>query len=70
MFNFSEWFGTASATALANTYHPGNERGIGPAASRMGISIGTDMGFGVWREFWPEIVHAFRLPFRVRDHQP
>lgn len=70
IFNFSEWLGTASSTALANTYHPGNRRGFGPAAERMGVSIGTDMGFDVLREFWPEIVHTFRLPFRLRDHQP
>ncbi|HEY6972617.1 MAG TPA: hypothetical protein VJA94_25635 [Candidatus Angelobacter sp.] len=69
MFNFSEWLGTASSTALANLYHPGKRRGFGPAASRTGISIGTDMGFDVLREFWPEIVRGLRLPFRVRDSQ-
>jgi hypothetical protein len=70
MFNFSEWLGTASAVALANTYHPGNRRGVGPAAQRIGISIGSDMGFDVLREFWPEIVRKFHLPFRQRDHEP
>jgi hypothetical protein len=69
MFNFSEWLGTVSAVALANTYHPGNRRGVGPAAQRIGISIGSDMGFDVLREFWPEIVRKFHLPFRERDHQ-
>jgi len=69
MFNFSEWLGTTASTALANTYHPGNRRGFGPAAESIGISIGTDAGFDALREFWPEIVHALRLPFRVRDHQ-
>jgi hypothetical protein len=66
-FNFSEWLGTVSAVALANTYHPGNRRGIGPAAQSAGTSIGSDMGFDVLREFWPEIVRKFRLPFRARD---
>lgn len=70
MFNFSEWLGTVSSTALANTYHPGNRRGVGPAAERVGISIGTDMGFDVLREFWPEAVRVFHLPFRQRDHEP
>jgi len=68
MINFSEWFGTASATALANTYHPGNRRGLGPTASRFGVNIGTDMGFDVLREFWPDLVHKLKLPFRQRDH--
>ena len=70
MFNFSEWLGTVSSTALANTYHPGNRRGVGPAAERIGISIGSDMGFDVLREFWPEVVRTFHLPFRERYHEP
>src|SRR5579872_1756359 len=69
MFNFSEWLGTISSIALANTYHPANPRGLAPAAAGMGVSIGSDMGFDVLREFWPEIVHKFHLPFRMRDHQ-
>ena len=69
MFNFSEWLGTTASTALANTYHPGNRRGFGPAAERIGINIGTDAGFDVLREFWPEIAHALHLPFRVRGYQ-
>jgi hypothetical protein len=28
------------------------------------------MGFDVLREFWPEVVHKFHLPFRDRDHAP
>ncbi len=64
MFNFSEWMGTTSAAALSNLYHPGNERGFGPTASRVGISVLTDAGFDVLREFWPEISRKFKLPFR------
>lgn len=67
MFNFSEWAGTIASIALANTYHPGNKRGFGPAATGVGTSVGTDMGFDVLREFWPEIVRKFKLPFRSRD---
>jgi len=64
MLNFTEWLGTASAVALSNTYHPGNRRGFGPAAERVGISILTDAGFDVLREFWPEISRKCKLPFR------
>jgi uncharacterized protein (UPF0297 family) len=63
MFNFSEWMGTTSAVALSNVYHPGNERGFGPAARRVGYAIATDMGFDVLREFWPEIARKLRMPF-------
>jgi hypothetical protein len=66
MFNFSEWLGTVSSTALANTYHPGNRRGVAPVAVGVGTSIASDMGFDVLREFWPEIVHKLKLPFRER----
>lgn len=64
MFNFSEWMGTTASSALGNTYHPGNRRGMGAASERIAVSIGTDMGFDVLREFWPEVIRKFKLPFR------
>jgi len=63
-FNFSEWMGTTSAVSLANLYHPGNKRGFQPAARRVGYSVASDMGFDMLREFWPEIAHKLKLPFR------
>jgi hypothetical protein len=69
MFNFSEWMGTAASSALGNTYHPGNRRGAGPASERIAVSIGTDMGFDVLREFWPEVIRKFKLPFREPQEQ-
>jgi hypothetical protein len=67
MFNFSEWLGTASAVALSNVYQPDNRRGFAPAARRVGYSVANDIGFDVLREFWPEIAHKFKLPFRDRN---
>jgi hypothetical protein len=64
MFNFSEWLGTTSAVVVSNTYHPDNQRGFAPAAERVASNILQDMGFDVLREFWPEISHKFKLPFR------
>jgi hypothetical protein len=64
MFNFSEWLGTTSAVSLSNMYHPGNQRGFVPTARGVGFSVLSDMGYDVLREFWPEISHKFRLPFR------
>jgi hypothetical protein len=69
MFNFSEWLGTTAAVALSDTYHPGNRRGVAPASERIAISVGSDVGFDVLREFWPEVVRKFKLPFRVK-HSP
>jgi hypothetical protein len=64
MPNYSEWLGTTSAVAVGNVLHPGNKRGVGPAAWRVGQSILQDMGWDVLREFWPEISHKLNLPFR------
>lgn len=66
MFNFSEWFGTSSAVALSNVYHPGNKRGFFPAAHGVGYSMLNDSGFDILREFWPEIARELKLPFRGR----
>ncbi len=68
MFNYSEWLGNASSKALSNLYHPGNERGFGSTASRAGFSIATDVGWNVFREFWPEIAHTMHLPFKNHDY--
>jgi hypothetical protein len=68
MFNFSEWLGTTASATLSNAYHPGNSRGVGSVSRGIGISIAGDMGFDVLREFWPEIVHKLKLPFKDRDH--
>lgn len=67
MPNYSEWLGTASYKTLGNLYHPGNSPGVMPVVRRSGIAIGEDMGWNVVREFWPEIVHKFHLPFRNRE---
>ena len=64
MFNFTEWLGTTSAVVLSNTYQPDAQRGVGPAAQRVALSILQDSGFDVLREFWPEISRKFKLPFR------
>ena len=67
MFNFPEWLGTSSTKALSNLYHPGNPRGFGPTAVRVGFSVGNDMAWDVLREFWPEIAHKLKLPFRTHE---
>ena len=66
MPNYSEWFGTVSTKALSNLYHPGNPRGFGPTAGRVGFSVANDMAWDVLREFWPEVTHKLHLPFRSR----
>ena len=67
MFNFSEWLGTASAVAVSNLYHPGEKRGAGEMSRNMGFRLANDIAFDVLREFWPDVAHKFKLPFRGTD---
>lgn len=64
MFNFSEWLGEYSGNSLSNLYHPGNRRGFGPTTENVALDIGLDIGYDELREFWPEMAHRLRLPFR------
>ena len=64
MFNFSEWLGTSTTVVLSNTYHPDNVRTFAPTARAVGYSVLSDVGFDVFREFWPEIARYFHMPFR------
>jgi hypothetical protein len=64
VFNYSEWFGTATTVALSNFYHPGNSRGSGEMARSAAFLVGIDLGFDLLREFWPDIARKMKLPFR------
>jgi len=64
MFHVSGWMGTATAIALSDVYHPGNERGLTPAMRAGGYALAGSMGFDILREFWPDIARKLRMPFR------
>jgi hypothetical protein len=66
MFNVSEWLGTSSAVWLSNTYYAGGARGFAPEARQIGYAVLQDVGWDVLREFWPEIAHKLKMPFRDR----
>jgi hypothetical protein len=70
MFNYSEWLGEISGTSIANLYHPGNQRGVEPAARSVAIDVASDVGYDMLREFWPEIARKFKLPFRYQNEPP
>jgi hypothetical protein len=67
MFNFSEWLGEVSAVSLSNLYHPGAQRGVGPAAENIAFDVALDIGYDELREFWPEVARKLRLPFRDQN---
>lgn len=64
MFNYAEWLGAASAAALGRTYHTSGGHGVVPIARSAGCLVGEDFGFNVLREFWPDIAHKLKMPFR------
>ena len=70
VINYPEWFSVISTKLVSNLYHPGNPRGFGPTANRVGSSVANDIGWDVLREFWPEIAHKFKLPFRTHEEDP
>jgi hypothetical protein len=70
MFNYSEWLGEVSGISISNLYHPGNRRGVLPAARQLGIDVSLDIGYDELREFWPEIAKKFKLPFRDQKEPP
>jgi hypothetical protein len=53
--NASFWLASATAAALSNTYYPPGDRSAGDAAWRFGIAFGSQAGFNVAKEFWPDV---------------
>lgn len=69
MFNYSEWLGTASTVAVGRTYHTSGAPGFPPVARAVTYFAAQDMGFDILREFWPEIAHKLKMPFRETHEQ-
>lgn len=55
MFNFAEVLGTTSSSIVEGTFHPEWEKGAGPAAGRIAISIGSDAAWNLMTEFLPDV---------------
>lgn len=53
--NAALWAAAVASGGVANAYYPENERSVDQTFSRAGIAIGTQAGFNVFREFWPDI---------------
>lgn len=59
-FNASEFLGAASSAALSTVYYPRSGSSTNDAVSRAGLGIASDMGWNVFKEFWPDIKKKFR----------
>jgi hypothetical protein len=58
-FNASEFLGAASSAALSTVYYPRSGSSTNDAVSRAGLGIASDMGWNVFKEFWPDIKKKF-----------
>jgi len=61
-FNAARWLSSLAATAISNTYYPDRRRGFGPTVQKAAINVGVDAFSDLFREFWPDIAHALRIP--------
>jgi hypothetical protein len=57
-FNFSEWVGNATGTAISNSYYPDN-RNVGANVAKLCEQVGTDAISQVLKEFWPDVKRRF-----------
>jgi hypothetical protein len=56
-FNYSRVAGGAASQAIADIYVPGQKQGLEPIGNRVLFDMGTDAGFNLLHEFWPDVRH-------------
>lgn len=54
-FNTSELAGNLATAGISNAYYPDEERTAGRTFERWGIRLGSDAGFNLIEEFWPDV---------------
>lgn len=53
-FNYSEWIGNATGTAISNAYYP-DQRTVGDNVTKLIEQCGIDAFSQVLKEFWPDV---------------
>ena len=59
-FSVSRLGGDAGAAFISRAWQPRSTTSAGDGATSFGIAIGSDVGFNVFREFWPDLKRHFR----------
>jgi hypothetical protein len=54
-FNFSEILGNGAAAGISATYYPASGRNAQAVLDKWALSVGSDAGFNILREFWPDM---------------
>ena len=60
VFSFGRVTGTLVGSFISRTWHPERQRTVGHALRNAGISIGTEAGWNLLKEFWPDIKRMFK----------
>jgi hypothetical protein len=58
-FNFSEVVGNGVAAGISSTYLPGSSRNPHAVLDKWGLDVGSDAGFNILKEFWPDMRQKF-----------
>ena len=58
-FSFSRIGGAAGGAFISREWQPHSTNSAGDGAEAFGITIGAQMGFNVFREFWPDMKRHF-----------
>ncbi len=59
-FSFSHLGSAAGSAFISRAWEPRSVTSAGDGAANFGIAIGTDAGYNVFREFWPDFKRHFR----------
>jgi hypothetical protein len=54
-FNYAEWLGNGTATAISNLYYPEDTRNLHDNIENLSVQIATDAFSNVLKEFWPDL---------------
>ena len=58
-FSFSRIGGTAGAAFISREWQPRSTNSAGDGAVTFGVTMGSEIGFNVFREFWPDVKRRF-----------
>jgi len=59
-FSFSRFGSAAGAAFISRAWQPRSTTSAGDGAVTFGITMASDVGFNVFREFWPDLKRRFR----------
>jgi hypothetical protein len=68
-FNKSRVLGTVVATSISSAYYSafGADIGVGGNFASMGINLGSDAAFDLFKEFWPDVARKMKLNVWIRN---